>query len=136
MSDSKPRKNYTLYALAIALFVAGALATILAAHNFALRAYGFAGVMAAIGLARMSNVHSGRPRLPGQPAPINLGKPKTYEWMIGLALLAVLGAAFVALLDDARHGYQAVMPVYFFTGAALVNTVYWPYLITKFTQAL
>jgi hypothetical protein len=134
MSQEAPKKRYYLFILAIVILVFGGVALFAGASNFPIRSVGIAACMASVYLVRISNV-SIRSFL-GVTNRREVGskaykRPKLMMWIIGGALLVAVGAAFVALYGDAIRGYHEILPVYIFSGAAIICISFWSYLISK-----
>lgn len=128
------KRRYGLFALAIAVFLAGG-AAIFAGFNNPL-ALAFAGLMivASVRLVKASNVH-GEARLTdvslGNADPDGAKRPGPLAWTVGIGSAAAVGISFFYLYKDAVNGYHGIVPVYAFAASALVAAVVWSYLAAK-----
>ena len=122
-----PRKRYGLYILAWLLIPCAGVAMWMGAHNFRIRSLGILACVVGVRLVQMSNVHA----RPNSGAPKAAKRPGPLAWTIGLALAALQVISYFLLVSDARHGGHELFPLYMFTGVALVNALYWGYMMAR-----
>ena len=116
------------------MLVIGAVALIFGVRNFAIRSLGVAACISSVYLVRSSKVHA-RSSSTGidmaRAGSMERRRPKPVMWLVGAALLALVGIAYLGLHDDALGGYKETFPVYFFSGVAVVCIAFWSYLLAK-----
>jgi hypothetical protein len=127
-------KRYGLFVLAILLLLLGGVGQYAGSHNPPIRALGVVAIMVSVYLVRISHVHD-RSSLPGASDPrtdLKIAKgPGRLLWIISLALVPLLGAAFFLLHIDAVNGGHEAWPVDVFAGVGLACAVVWGYLVAK-----
>jgi hypothetical protein len=134
-SENFGRKRYGLFVLAILLLLLGGAGIYLGSDRYPIRALGLVSVMASVYLVRMSRVRDGS-RLPQQANgwrtnPKATNGPGRLLWVASLALVPLLGAAFILLQIDAAHGGHEAWPADVFAGVALVCAIVWGFLVAK-----
>jgi hypothetical protein len=133
MPQDPPKRRYYLFLLAIVMLVAGILSFFtIGSNSFIIRSASIIAGMAGVYLVRLSNVH-GPPAIAGaeQPGSAPDKRAGRRSWLVGAALLAVTGVAFLLLYKDALDGYQEEFPVYLFSATAVVCITYFAYLFSK-----
>ena len=133
-SQKVARKRHGLFVLAILLLLLGGVGIYVGSHNYPIRALGVVALMASAYLVRISHVHD-RSRLPeasGQGTGFKTAKgPGSVLWIISLALVPLLGAAFLLLHIDGVNGGHEAWPADVFAGVGLACAVVWGYLVAK-----
>ena len=108
------RKRFLLVASAVALVLTGGALLFFGSHSFALRSVSVIACIAAVGLVKLSNVHtSAGTRDESKRLP-------PLMWVIGLALLAATGLSYFFMYWWTAKGYGGALPVYLFAGFGLV----------------
>ncbi len=133
-SQNVARKRGGLFVLSISLLLLGGLGIYVRPHNYSIRALGVAAVMASAYLVRICQVRY-RPGLPDESAlrtDLKIAKgPERLLWIISLALIPLLGAAFLLLHIDAVNGGHEAWPADVFAGVGLACAAVWGYLIAR-----
>jgi len=112
---SQTQKRYSLFVLAILLLLLGGAALSMGPKYSAIRSFAGVAFVVAVYLTRVSNVHARSTlAVTSDPASNRLGR---LMWIVGFALLVVLGISFLYLYKDALDGYHEVLPVYLFAAA-------------------
>ena len=107
-SQNVVRKKHGLFVLAMLLLSLGGVGIYLGSHNYPIRAVGVVAVMASAYLIRIANVHD---RSGSQGTGLTAVKaPGRLLWIISLALVPLLGAAFYLLQIDAANGGHEAWP--------------------------
>jgi hypothetical protein len=129
-SQNMAPKRYGLFVLAILLLMLGGVGIYFGSHNFPIRALGLATIMASTYFVRISHVHdrSGLPHATGQGIELKTEGPGRLLWIVSLALVPLLGAAFVLMHIDFVNGGHEAWPVDVFAGVGLVCAIVWSYL--------
>lgn len=128
------RKRYGLFVLAILLLLLGGAGIYVGSHNYPIRALGLVAIMASTYLVRISRVHdrSGLPDVSGSRIDLKIAKgPGRLLWIVSLALVPLLGAAYFLMHIDFVNGGQVAWPVDVFAGVALACAIVWSYLGAK-----
>ena len=131
MSQKIQQKRYSLFILAILLFLSGGAALVIGSNNFAIRSVGIVAFIGGTYLVRISNVHTRSASLlagPGQEAFKEGNGPGRLAWAVGWASLAMLGLSFFFLNSDALHGGRTAWPVYLFAGVGVACAIVWGYI--------
>jgi drug/metabolite transporter (DMT)-like permease len=91
-------------------------------HNFAIRLVGLLAIFGGLVLVRNS-------RRPSPAIRINVRAAfsvKPWQWLVGLALVAIFAAALAWLFYDAATGYRSgTAPIYVFGTATLLVSLWW-----------
>ena len=128
------KKRYGLFVLAIVTLLSGGAALYMGSNNFAIRFLGVVACVVSVYFVRISNVRtavvSGATSDPMVDSKVTK-RPGLIMWIVGVALLALLGIAFLYLYADAQRGYHEILPVYIFAGAATSCALYWAYLVSR-----
>jgi hypothetical protein len=128
MSQTTPKKNYALLALAILLLLLGGVGLYLGTDNFQIRTLGLAAIMASTYFIRISRVRE-RSNFPlAQIRDSDVTKTPGIRrrlWILSIAMLPLFGVALLLLYIDAVNGYHEVWPVYAFAGVGLVCAGVW-----------
>jgi hypothetical protein len=128
------RKRYGLFVLAILLLLLGGVGIYAGSHNYPIRALGLVAIMASVYLARISHVHdqSDLSEVGGRGKDFKTANgPTRLLWIVSLALVPLLGAAFFLLHIDAVNGGHEAWPADVFAGVGLACAVVWGYLAAK-----
>jgi len=91
-------------------------------------------IMVSAYLVRISHVHdrSGLPEASGPRTDFKIAKgPGRLLWIISLALVPLLGAAFFLLHIGAVNGGHEAWPADVFAGVGLACAVVWGFLVAK-----
>ena len=134
ISQKITQKRYSLFILAILLFLLGVAALVIGSNNFAVRSVSIVAFIAGTYLVRISNVHTRSASSlagPGQVAFKEGNGPSRLAWAVAWASLVMLGLSFFFLNSDALHGGRAAWPVYMFGGVALVCAFAWAYIASS-----
>jgi len=134
MSQNVTRKRYGLFVLAILLLLLGGVGIYVGSHNYPIRALGLVAIMVSAYLVRISHVHDGSdlPEASGQGKDLKTAKgPGRLLWIVSLALVPLLGAAFFLLHIDAVNGGHEAWPADAFAGVGLACAIVWGYLAAK-----
>lgn len=132
-SGTTPQKSYGVFSLAIALLLLGVVGVVAGPRNYLVRLLGLLAIMGGTQLARISKVKVSPP----SPLTIDLDadteakKLSRLMWIVGIALLPMMGVSYLCLYEDALHGYHQAWPLYLFTGVGLACAVVWPYLFKR-----
>jgi hypothetical protein len=128
ITSQKAAKRYGL--LALALLLLGGVGIYFGSHNFLIRALGLAALMATTYFVRISHVRdrSVFPEASGRTMELTTRGPRTLLWSVSVALIPVLGAAFLLMHVDFANGGHEAWPVYLFAGVALACAIIWSYL--------
>jgi hypothetical protein len=131
MSQKIPQtqKRYSLFVLAILLLLLGGAALSIGPKYSAIRSFAGVAFIVAVYLIRVSNVHT-RSTLAVSSNPAS-NRPGRLMWIVGFALLVVLGISFLYLYKDALDGYHEVLPVYLFAGVGIACAGVWGYIASK-----
>jgi hypothetical protein len=139
MSQTTPKKNYALLALAILLLLLGGVCLYLGTHDFQIRSLGLAAIVASTYFVRMSRVRyrSDSPEATGPGKDLKTTKgPGRRLWIVSLALVPSLCVAiFLMSSDTVTDGGNATWPVDIFAWVAVVCTIVWSYLAVKIVGA-
>jgi hypothetical protein len=138
MSQKVIRKRYGLFVLAIFLLLLAGVGIYFGSHNYPIRTLGLAAVMASVYLIRISHVHdrSDLPEASGQGKNLKTAKgPRRLLWIVSLALVPLLGAAFFLVYIDAVDGGHEAWPADVFAGVGLACAIVWGYLAAKIFAA-
>jgi hypothetical protein len=133
MPQAAPQKRYGVFSLSIALLLLGVVGVVVGSRNYLLRLLGLLAIVGSTQLVRISKVQVSPP----STATIDLDadtegkKFSRVMWIVGIALLPMIGFAYLCLYEDALHGYHQAWPLYVFTGVGLACAVVWPYLLTR-----
>lgn len=135
VSQSVPKKRYSLFVLAILLDLFAVATFIVAPHDFILRSLGILALLASVQLVRVSNVHKrpGFTSFRGSFA-IAAKRPEPIAWILAAASIVVLGISYLYLSIDIRHGGQEAWPLDFFVGAILGCVLSVGYLVARLRQ--
>lgn len=128
------KRRYGLFALAIALFLAGGAAIFVGFNNPLALAFAGLMIVASVRLVKASNVHGGTRHADGSLGnadPDGTKRPGLLAWTLGVGSAAAVGISFFYLYKDAVNGYHGIVPVYAFAASALVAAVVWSYLAAK-----
>jgi hypothetical protein len=123
-----------VFVLAILLLLLGGLGIYVGSHNYPIRALGVVAIMVSAYFIRISHIHdrSPLPEATGPRTDIKIAKgPRPLLWIISLALVPLLGAAFLLLHIDAANGGHEAWPADVFGGVGLACSVVWGYLVAK-----
>ena len=134
ISQNVTRNRYGLFVLAILLLSLGAAGIYVGSHNYSVRALGVVAVMAGAYIVRISHPHKclRLPKASGVRTHLKTAKGASpLLWVISLALVLLLGAAFVLLHLDAVNGGHEAWPADVFAGVGLACAVVWGYLVAK-----
>jgi hypothetical protein len=128
-----PQKSYGLFSLAIALLLLGIVGVVVGSRNYLVRVLALLAIMGSTQLVRISKVKAPRfsPVTIDSDADIEGKKLSRRMWIVGIALLPMMGVSCLCLYEDALHGYHQAWPLYLFTGVGLACAVVWPYLLTR-----
>ena len=134
-SQNAAGKRNGLFLLAILLLFLGGAGVYVGTHNSPIRALGVVTIAASAYLVRISRVHD-RSSLPevtgrGRDFRTTKGPLGTLLWIISLALVPLLGAAFWLLHIDAANGGHEAWPADVFAGVGLSCAVVWGCLVAK-----
>lgn len=132
MSRTITLKRYGLLSLAILSLMLGGVGVYFGSHNFPIRVLGLAAIMASTYLVRLSRAYN-RSGLThrGTTHKIAEGGPGRLLWIVSLALVPLLGAAFFLMHIDYLNGGHEAWPVDVFGGIGLVCALVWSYLAAK-----
>lgn len=133
ISENMPHKRYSLFVLAVLLFVIACGAFVLAPNNFGIRASGIVALLISVWLVRVSNVHRQQSLRSGTNVESGKGIGPIW-WAAGLGCLLAAGGAYLYLSRDALNGYHQVLPVYIFTVVGLACAVVWGCIAVKLLQ--
>jgi hypothetical protein len=134
VSQNVSGKRYGLFVLAILILLLGGVGIYVGSHNYPIRALGLVAVMASAYLVRISHVHdrSDSPEASGRGKNLKTVKSQgRLLWIVSLALVPLLGAAFFLLHIDAVNGGHEAWPADVFAGVVLACAVVWGYLAAK-----
>jgi hypothetical protein len=134
VSQNVSGKRYGLFVLAILILLLGGVGIYVGSHNYPIRALGLVAVMASAYLVRISHVHdrSDSPEASGRGKNLKTVKAQgRLLWIVSLALVPLLGAAFFLLHIDAVNGGHEAWPADVFAGVVLACAVVWGYLAAK-----
>jgi hypothetical protein len=134
VSQKVIRKRYGLFVLAILLLLLGGVGIYAGSHNYPIRALGVVLVIASVHLVRISHVHdrSSLPEASGRGTDLKPGTgPGRLLWIVSIALVPLLGAAFFLLHMDAVNGGHEAWPADVFAGVGLACAIVWGYLAAK-----
>jgi len=136
MPMSVPRsatQKYSLLVLAGFFLLLGGVGIYIGSDHYPIRALGATAILASVYVVRLS-------RSPAANVPVvatrstNLlssSGPERAPWIVSLAMVPLLGAAWFLLHMDAANGGHQAWPVDVFAAIALVCCVVWSYLFTK-----
>src|SRR5208337_3450144 len=132
-SQNVARKRYVLFVLAILLLLLGGLGIYVGSHNYPIRALGVVAIMGSAYLVRISHHdRSGLPEASGPRTDLKIPKgPGRPLWIISIALVPLLAAAFFLLHIDAVNGGHEAWPADVFAGVGLACAVVWGFLVAK-----
>jgi hypothetical protein len=133
-SQNVARKRYSLFVLAILLLLLGGAAIYVGSYNYPIRGLGAVAVLASVYLVRISHVHdrSGFPEANVRGTDLKTAKgPGRLLWIISIALVPLLGAAYFLLHIDAVNGGHEAWPADVFAGVGLACAIVWGYLAAK-----
>jgi len=133
-SQNVARKRYGLFVVAILLLLLGGVGIYVGSHNYPIRALGLIAIMASVYLARISHVHgrSDLSEVHGRGEGLNTAKgPGRLLWIVSLALVPLLGAAYFLLHLDAVNGGHEAWPADVFAGVVLACAIVWGYLASQ-----
>jgi len=133
-SQNAAWKRYSLFVLAILLLLLGGVCLYFGSHNYPIRALGLVAIIASTYLVRISHVHdrSSSTDATGQGTDLNMAKgPGRPLWIVSLALIPSLGAAFFLLHIDFVNGGHQAWPADVFAGVVLACAIVWGYLAAK-----
>jgi hypothetical protein len=133
-SQSAARRRKALFILAILLLLLGGMGIFVGSHSYPVRAIGVVGIVASAYLVRTTHVHdqSDLPEASGRGTGFKTAKgPGPLLWIISLALVPLLGAAFFLLHIDAVNGGHEAWPADVFAGVGLACAVVWGYLVAR-----
>lgn len=135
VSQKTPEKRYSLFVLAVLLYLFALAIFIMAPHDFVLRSLSILALLGGVQLVRLSNVHKqpGFIRFRGSFA-IAAKRPEPIAWILAAVSILVLGISYLYLADDIRHGGQEGWPAYFFAGALLGCVLSVGYLVARLRQ--
>jgi hypothetical protein len=134
VSQKAARKRYGLFVLAILLLLLGGVGIYVGSYNYPIRALGVMAIIASAYLVQISHVHdrSGLPEANGRRTDLRTTRgPGPLLWMVSLALVPLLGAAFFLLHIDAVNGGHEAWPADVFAGVGLACAIVWGYLVAK-----
>jgi hypothetical protein len=133
-SQNVTRKRYGLYVLAILLLLLGGVGIYVGSHSYPIRVLGLVALTASVYLARISRVHdrSDLSEARGRGKDLKTAKgPGRLLWIVSLALVPLLGAAYFLLHLDAVNGGHEAWPADVFAGVVLACAIVWGYLAVK-----
>ena len=134
----RSKRKLGLFGLAIVLLLLGGVALVMGSNDVAIRSLAMLAIIISVYCVRQSNIfirpasantiiQQTRSKLPTRPG--------RSTWIASIILLPLLGLSFVWLYSDAAHGYHQIWPVYFFTGKAIICTLYLSYLVARLLGA-
>jgi hypothetical protein len=126
--------RYCLFGIGVILLVAGGVLLYVGGPRFEVRALGLVACMLGVYILRKSSLTASlrhhavdEQLLSNAPAQ----RPSVRMWLVGVALIALVGVAYALLYQDAVGGYKDIVPVYIFTGSILATAAFWGYLIAR-----
>lgn len=128
------RNRRWMFALAIVLLIAGGVALVIGSHDALIRGIGVALCLASTYLIRSSGEHrEERARGPGvfEADKATSSRPGQLSWIIGIALVIVMGISYEFMFRDSQHGSHHLWPVCLFAIASIACALMWGYLMTK-----
>lgn len=134
-NENGPEKSYGLFALAIILILSGVVVNVLYFKDFSIRSISLLMVVVGAFLVRASNVRgllgarltnnqNLNPRVRKPPGPL------AWALCVGSAVGVVISYHF--MVEYLHAGGTVVWPVYAFAVCALIGTLSWSYVISKF----
>ena len=132
-SQNSPAKRRALLALAFLLLLLGGVGLYFGSHNFPIRSLGLAAIMASTYAVRISRGHV-RPALPkasGRTIELKTEGPGRALWILSIAFVPLLGAAFLLMDIDSVNGGHEVWPVYLFAGVVFAGVLVWGCLVAR-----
>ena len=133
-SHNVPSKRYGLFVPAILLLLLEGVGIYNGSHNYPIRVVGIAAVMASVCLVRISHVHGrlGLHEASGRRPDFNTAKGSgRLLWIVSIALVPLLAAAFFLLHADAVNGGHDAWPADVFAGVGLTCAIVWGCLVAK-----
>jgi hypothetical protein len=129
-SQQVARKRYGLFVVALLLLLLGGVGIYFGSHNFPIRFLGLVAIMASAYFVRISHVRdrSGLAQARDRGVELKTEGPGRLLWIVSIALVPLLGAAFFLLHIDAVNGGHDAWPVDVFAGVVLACAVVWSYL--------
>jgi len=135
VSQTTPKKNYTLFPLAILLLLLAVVALCLGSKYPTIQPVAGVAIIAAVYLFRLSNF---RPKQTQPSVVLPVADSKAEErlrrllWIASLALVPLFGGAYFLMYLDSANGSHEAWPLYVFVGVGFVCTIVWSYLAAKF----
>lgn len=134
-NENDPKKNYGLFTLAIVLILSGGVLNVLYFKDFPIRSISLLMVVVGAFLVKASNVRGllgARITNSQNLNPRARKPPGILAWALSVGSAVALVISYHFMRESLRGGGTVVWPVYAFAVSALIGTVVWSYVISKF----
>jgi hypothetical protein len=135
--QSKPKKSYGLFVLAIVLLISGLVINVVYFKDFPLRSLGLLSFVGGVFLIKASNIRSlkeGRFTVSQSVSPVEQKRPGAVAWVLSVACAVAIGLSYVYMRKDALAGGHEAWPAYAFAGSGVVAAVVWGYVVAKLVK--
>lgn len=129
-TQNRVGKRPSLFVLAILLLLLGGVGIYAGSHNYPIRVIGVLAIVAGAYFVRATHVQNRSRSNQGTNLKIAIG-PARSLWIVSLALVPLLGAAFWLMYIDAENGGHEAWPADVFAGVGLACAIVWGYLAAK-----